>query len=82
MMIKMVIATRRITNNYNYNHKREKMRITKIKIMIKKIANSCNQKTGEGRDDQDCYQEDHDQGESLVVVARREKGGGFQKSRP
>ncbi len=55
MMIKMVIATRRITNNYNYNHKREKMRITKIKIMIKKIANSCNQKTGEGRDDQDCY---------------------------
>lgn len=47
MMIKMATVTRRFTGNYN--HKKEKTRITKVKIKTKRIANSCNQKTRERR---------------------------------
>jgi uncharacterized protein YhfF len=47
-MIDMKITSRRVVNNYE--HKRCKIRTTKIKItMIKKVASSYNQKGGEGR---------------------------------
>ncbi len=48
MMINIRTATKKVANDHK--HKRCKMRITKIKIMMtRRVVNSCSEERGEGK---------------------------------